>query len=725
MFYAVLAVVCTFPQAVLVHDGLPLDPADGQPYEDPYLNAWILGWGARAAITQPLQIFDANAFYPRANTLAYSDHMLGYLPLTIPLFWLTGNAILLHNVVLLVSFAASGFGAFLLVRQLVGASGPALIAGIVYAFCPFRFAEYGHVQVLSTQWMPPALWCMHRWRARLRPGHLMPWRPYAGFIVFGGMQSLCSTYFSIYFPLFVGCFAAVAFVLRRERGRLRKATWTLLAPVIWTTLVLPTLLPYVRLRQQMGFKRDLYHNVKYSAAPGSFFSTPLLNRLYGATGLMPPRAEAAGFMGFVTMGLMAGAVVWLVRGRPKAAGPDAAGWGPRRAGEREWAWVYLAAGALMAVLAMGPRIRWGGQAICPGPYMLLYKYVPGFDGLRAPGRLLMLVMLCASVVAGVGQHRLCLAAGRGRRRWRWLALWAPLAVLLVEFAAFPIPLTQVAVGDRIPPVYKWLAEQPPGLRIVEAPLDLGIEDMRRMYYSTYHWDRIVNGKSGFRPPECTAAFLSYAGPTRLLASLMAQMDIDYVIVNEDMMPGITKMYAQEPWCKRVRVFGPVTVFRFHGERVGRPRLKVRAEDLAPVPSSAWRASANVNPELAALVQDGSPETVWQTGENQQGGMQFTMTLDRPRPVRLIRVGFGLHGDEVPWAMSLSASPDGKTWRTVYGPDSFRDMLAWLYWSALENPRNPELDLPLPPGSWRAIRMELLGGGYAGWVMAEVELFETP
>ncbi len=715
-FYALLAAACTFPQAALLTDGLPLDPADNQPYEDPYLNAWILAWGARAAIVQPAHIFDANTFWPRANTLAYSDHMLGWLPVSIPLFWLSRNAILVHNVILLLSFAACGWAAFLLAREILGAAGPALVAGVVFGFCPFRFEEYGHVQVLSAQWMPLALWCLHRWFERMRPGAAFPWKPYAGLVACGAMQSLCSAYFSIYFPVFVACFAAAAWLWRREPGRTRRAAWILLAPVLWTLLVSPTLMPYLKLRRQMGFQRDLYHNIKYSATPSSFFACPQTNRLYGATGLMRHQAEACAFMGFTAMALAAAALVSVIRRKEDAETPPAA----RRV--QSWTRVYLACGAVMALLALGPRIRVAGSDLCPGPYMLLYKYVPGFDGLRAPGRFMMLVMLCASVAAAAGLH-----AWRRRLRGRARA-WAPAAaagLLLVEYASVPLPMTKAATGDRIPAVYRWLARQQPQKRIVEVPFDLGLEDMKRMYYSTYHWHHLVNGKSGFRPPESTPAFLSYAGPTRLLAALMAEMDIDYVVADERMMKGLTRAYAKFPWFTPIKRFGQVTVFRFDGRRVGRVRMKVRPEDLAEVPASAWRPSANVHPEIARLVQDGSPATYWETGVNQEAGMEFRIALKRPRPLRLIRIEFGLHADEAPWAMELSVSGDGRRWRVVYGPGSSRDMMAWLYWSALARPRDPVLDLPLPEGLWRGVRMRLMGGAFAGWIMAEVRLFETP
>ena len=46
-----------------------------------------------------------------------------------------------------------------------------------------------------------------------------------------------------------------------------------------------------------------------------------------------------------------------------------------------------------------------------GPYYWLWQYVPGFDGVRAPARFLMIVALFLAVLAGLGAPR-CSHAGR-------------------------------------------------------------------------------------------------------------------------------------------------------------------------------------------------------------------------------------------------------------------------------------------------------------------------
>ena len=61
---------------------------------DAHLYMWTLGWDAYAFLHQPLHIFDANIYHPYANTLAYSENLIGSAFFAAPIIWLTGNIVL-------------------------------------------------------------------------------------------------------------------------------------------------------------------------------------------------------------------------------------------------------------------------------------------------------------------------------------------------------------------------------------------------------------------------------------------------------------------------------------------------------------------------------------------------------------------------------------------------------------------------------------------------------
>jgi MYXO-CTERM domain-containing protein len=94
--------------------------------------------------------------------------------------------------------------------------------------------------------------------------------------------------------------------------------------------------------------------------------------------LLPPaaRSEKSRFIGFGALAL---------------AGIGLAVGGRRR----NVAWIFFTVlTAVAVVLSLGPE--W------PLPYGLLYRHVPGFDGMRVPARISVLALMGVSVLAGMG-----------------------------------------------------------------------------------------------------------------------------------------------------------------------------------------------------------------------------------------------------------------------------------------------------------------------------------
>ena len=127
-----------------------------------------LSWVAHQLPRDPSRLFDANIFYPELRTLAYSDAMLATALMAAPLLWLGVHHILVYNIVLLLSFAASGVAMYALARALTGDRAAAFVAGVAFAFYPFRFEHYSHLELQVTFWMPLALLMMHRTMTTLR-----------------------------------------------------------------------------------------------------------------------------------------------------------------------------------------------------------------------------------------------------------------------------------------------------------------------------------------------------------------------------------------------------------------------------------------------------------------------------------------------------------------------------------------------------------------------------
>src|SRR5260221_5390585 len=241
--YLAAAMVMTWPLATVMHRQVAGDLGD------PLFNCWILEWtggqvlsalhGDFAALSH---YWDANIFYPARLTLAYSEHLTPLMLQVLPVLAATRNIILCYNLLLLSTFVLSGLGMYLLVRELTGQPLAALLAGFAFAFAPYRLDQYGHLEVLTSQWMPFALYGFRRFfvTALLRP--------LAGGALALLAQALSCGYYMAYFTPF-----AVAYCLYEmaTRGMLRDMrTWRVLVVAGGAVLLIVALFlrPYFQVR---------------------------------------------------------------------------------------------------------------------------------------------------------------------------------------------------------------------------------------------------------------------------------------------------------------------------------------------------------------------------------------------------------------------------------------------------------------------------------------------
>ena len=167
--FALLTVVMTWPQALYLG-------SRATPHQDVYFNMWRLRWFAHALATPSARIFDGNIFHPEPRALAYSDAMLVEGAVAAPLLWAGVKPVLVHNLLLLGASAASGMAMCALAQYLTGSLGAGVIAGMVFAFAPYRFEHFMHMELQWAMWMPLAFLALHRtfdtgrWRYGLATG---------------------------------------------------------------------------------------------------------------------------------------------------------------------------------------------------------------------------------------------------------------------------------------------------------------------------------------------------------------------------------------------------------------------------------------------------------------------------------------------------------------------------------------------------------------------------
>src|SRR6476646_4296739 len=183
--FALLTVVMTWPQ-------LPRLATDAWPHEDVFFNMWRLGWFAHALPRSPTHLLDGNIFFPEPRTLTLSDAVPIESVFAAPLLWLGLPMVLVHNIVLLAGIVLSAAGVWMLVSKLTGSGTAAVTAGVVFAFVPYRFDHYMHLELQWTVWIPWTFWALHRVfeTAALRHAVLVG--------VFITLQFLSSVYYGLF-----------------------------------------------------------------------------------------------------------------------------------------------------------------------------------------------------------------------------------------------------------------------------------------------------------------------------------------------------------------------------------------------------------------------------------------------------------------------------------------------------------------------------------------------
>jgi uncharacterized membrane protein YfhO len=241
--YLVIAVVMTWPLTRGLARNVAWDLGDS------LLNMWILAWDGEQLraitggnFTRVPHFFDANIFYPAPLSLAYSEHLIAQAVQVFPVYAVTRNPILCYNLLFLSTFVLSGFGTYLLVRQLTGNALAAFVAGLLFAFAPYRIPQSSHLQVLSSQWMPFALYGVRRYFDTRRLRALM-----CGALALIAENLSCGYYLLYFSPIAAGyVFWEMA---QRRLFRDRKA-WkhVALAAAVVVLATLPFVVPYAELR---------------------------------------------------------------------------------------------------------------------------------------------------------------------------------------------------------------------------------------------------------------------------------------------------------------------------------------------------------------------------------------------------------------------------------------------------------------------------------------------
>ena len=636
--FVLLAVIATWPLAGHLTSRIPGDPGD------PVLNTWILWWNAH---TIPLteRWWNAPFLFPMPNAMALSEHLLGISVITTPMQWLGATPLVSYNVALLLSFALSGFWAYLLAFRLTGSIAAAWCAGIAFAFAPYRVGQLSHLQVLTAQWMPLMFLGLHEYVTTAACRDEAPAK--AGrtawlvlFAVAWLLQALSNGYYMLFLPALIVPWL-VWFVDWRRNAR--AAFEILVAWAVASLPLVPILLRYRETHQALGLARSLGDIRQFSATLGSFTQASPLLAVWPARGVgnqedfLFPGVTAFTLV-VIALGLIA------VRGESRTA-----------LASRSPLLFYTSATLLMWTLALGP----GGQPDGPPAWWRPYAWLlwlPGFDGLRVPARFAMLGALTLAIASALAFTRLRHASTVARGAF----LAVVIAGLVVDGLTESLPLAQ-------PPARVVLPE---GGTVVEIPVDDSLVNAAAMYRQMSHERPLLNGYTGHIPPHY--AVLTYAlarGDTSILTALARNGPLAIVINDRaDAGRGFHKLIETIPGVSLETVSSVGPVFR----------LAARPEHSPSAPPGAILTHRVTNTENQRLVVELESEQ------------------------EIAAVEFDLRGrlKDLGERLLIEGSNDGAVWRQIW--------LGWtgelVFDATLRDPQRVPVQIPIDGIRVRSLRL---------------------
>lgn len=732
--YLVLALICFYPQS--------LRPWDTLGYVgDSLESAYLIAWHAHQSVRDPLHIFDANMLFPQPHALTFTDHQLLSSLAVAPIVWLTGNAVLAYNVAVLFASLLAAGACWRLGRVLGLDALGAWTAGALYAFHTYQINEAPRIQTIFHGFTVLALaelllYLRHgRRAAALRVGLCML------------AQALCSNYFLLYGCVLVALLCLVFLVAtpRTTLARLPRLAWV---GALAALLYLPIGLPYVLSSHTYGYARDLPLGIDVQ----HYVSTAPTNVWYGPIGAkVKLQMQGPHFVGFVALGLtVATLLAWARRG----AGPDPGATSGAALPARVWVPAAMLFTLLLMALSLGRDALFFGHHLGPGPYRLLYHYVPGFDLMRLPERMGLLAMAGISVLAG---RAISLLRQRPGRVAPVAAVALALAVPLEHLS--PIrKLERVPVGAEVPTVYRWLARQPVRALAVVPVHGEGLvrKESLDMYFSSFHFRPIVHGYASY-PTQLDRLLRRLAAQFPLETALQAfeRIGVDTVVVHHGRPPGWDLYHQLQGDDKdaRFRALLPVAGLDTFGElpravAAGRVRLLARFEGpaarvleggadevyrvlpgtrlpAAPFPEGRvlrepdwrWLAERGSDPRLAG---DGQRDTSWRIDDALGGDESIRVLFGRA--ITVCGVVLPLEWDSVyPTRFVVEGLDDDGRWRPLarFGRAQALQLLETL----LERPREAAFGFAWAPRTVSGLRLSVEAGGtsFDGWSVPELEL----
>lgn len=471
--YVILTMLFTYP--LITHFSSAV-PGDG---EDNPMFLWNLWWIKYALInlkTNPL--YTNYIFYPKGVglTMHTFTFLNGLISIPFQLIW---GLIIANNIIIVLSFVLSAFGAYLLINYLIKDGLISFIGGIIFAFCPYKFAHLlGHYNLITTQWIP--LYILFLIRMTKESSTINS--------IGAGIFLLCTALSDFYYLIFLGIFTILylGYTFVSDKKTIMTLSFLKSCAAFWGTFFigfLPFLLfAIIDIVKGEYSKVPLTGGANFYVADLLGYLTPFIfNPIFGeyarniAKYFTGNAAEWTVFTGYTVLTLTSIAILKFFRTDREV---------------KFWTISFI----IFFILSLGlyPHIL-GKEIKIPLPFFFIHK-IPLLNNLRVPSRFNIMVMLSCAILSSFALKGIFYRLEQTSKKF----LFAGVIIIMIslEYLAIPFPMY-----DTTPPsVYEKIrADKNKGI-VLEIPLGwrdgfkmLGKEDTDLMYFQTIHQRPIFGG----------------------------------------------------------------------------------------------------------------------------------------------------------------------------------------------------------------------------------------
>lgn len=460
LFYGIIFALLTYPLLLLFSTYFFADMGDGMQ------NVWNMWW-VNKAVSELHQLpwHTGYLHYPHGISLIGStlNPLNGFMGVLLLRFMTLVQA---HNCIVVFSFVMGGVTAFWLAYYFNGSYGGSLLAGYIFTFSSYHFAHAeGHLQLVSLEWIPLFLLCWHRLLSR--PGIIMA--VLSGLVLFAVI--LCDYYYFLY--CIIAAFMMLIWYSFKEKDvRYCFRQGRLIPMGTFVMTVLATAGPLVASLLLLNYRdplQDVHNSVRCSMdllapfIPGGHWRFAGLTQWYWSR--LPVNIhESSVYMGISVIVLL----VYVWRRRREV----------RTESVHLWFLVLL----VFAVMSLGPVLHIGGREVpyLRLPYALVESLFPPLKLSGVPVRMMVMVMLAASVLCAAGVK--LLLQGKMKKK---VVLMLTVVILAVEYLPRPLPASQPPLKGYV----QVLQDLPDGGGII----DVLTKRTPALYYQTIHEKPVAFG----------------------------------------------------------------------------------------------------------------------------------------------------------------------------------------------------------------------------------------